>query len=401
MTDKALTITEQDELLAQYGTDDEVRSLAARIKKTFPGGDKLSNFQLVAFAQYCRVTDVNPWRGEAYPFVDYRGQFHVIDGYKALVRWAKQREPYSERYEILKDEVGEGDIGYRCSILRHDAIPLMQSLIQAGMDAKAAFDIAATSAVGVVTKREMVSRKTGKPIDPPTGWTWHERARTRALKNALNKSHGAPSPKELAEGSWMVNGTKTVPDDWKLVTAKTPRYEREAIAEGTAQLRLAHENAQREMAAGKTADDAMIELGFDEWVGPAGDPFLNGDYHGASMDADAREDLRGEMEKDIDHEADLAEAEREVADLGESTKKEPPTARRSWPGDIVKAVVDANLAKDPPNACAMLNKSRVLRTTDELEFVMVWAVAYRGAREDGKEPEDAARYADAQMPQAE
>jgi len=101
---------------------------------------------------------------------------------------------------------------------------------------------------------------------------------------------------------------------------------------------------------------------------------------------------------DIDHEADLSEAEREVADLGESTKKEPPTARRSWPPEIVQAIMDANLAKPAKHAISMLNLSRVLRTTDELEFVMTWANHYRGAREDGKEPEDAARHADAQMP---
>lgn len=312
MTENAL-IAKADDLLAQYGTDDEVDSLAERIKKTLPGGEKLTDFQLVAFAQYCRVTDVNPWRGEAYPFVDWRGQFHVIDGYKAIVRWAKQRAPYSDKYEPLTGEIGEGDKGFRCFILRHDAMPLMRELISAGMSSREAFEIAATSAVGVVTKQEMFSRKNGKPISPPTGWTWEERARTRALKNALNKSHGAPSPKEMAEGSWMVNGTKTIPDDWKALTSNMPTYEREAIAEGNAHHRASHERAVAAMQAGKTADDAMEEL-FGDYIDPEehngalveGVPFLEGDFRGVPMDASAAEDL---------NEAQEDEAEKVAADL--------------------------------------------------------------------------------------
>jgi len=267
--------------MQQYGSDEELHALADRIKETLSGVDKLTDNQVLMFAQYCRVTDVNPWRGEAYPFIDSRGEFHIVDGYKALVRWAKRQAPYSDKYELVTEGLAKDDIGYRCWILRNDALPILTALVQSGLPGREAFEIAATSAIGVVTKNERWSRKYNKEISPPTGWTWDQVAQKRALKNALNLSHGAPSPQELAAGSWVVNDTQTLPEDWQQVTARMPAYEREAIAEGTAQLRKALEHSAQMQAQGFTAKQALEELGFEppEWMTeePTGDPFLNGD----------------------------------------------------------------------------------------------------------------------------
>jgi hypothetical protein len=84
---------------------------------------------------------------------------------------------------------------------------------------------------------------------------------------------------------------------------------------------------------------------------------------------------------------------------GPDVRPGPPTAKRSWPAGIVKPLVDAGLADNPPNATHMLNLSDILRTTDELELVMTWANHYRNQRPPvgDKEPEEAARYADAQL----
>ena len=102
-----------------------------------------------------------------------------------------------------------------------------------------------------------------------------------------------------------------------------------------------------------------------------GDPWLNGDPG---------------------HAADIAEAKREIEDV------EPE--RKGWPSGVVTAIIDAHLAGNTPNTIGMLNLSKVLTPSDELEFILTWANHYRSARAD-KEPKDAAAWADEQMPQAE
>ena len=90
-----------------------------------------------------------------------------------------------------------------------------------------------------------------------------------------------------------------------------------------------------------------------------------------------------------DYDPDLAEAERETRDL------EPE--RKSWPSGIVSAIIDAHLSGNVPNTIGMLNLSKVLQPSDELEFVLTWANHYRTARNDGKEPKEAAGIADAKF----
>ena len=74
--------------------------------------------------------------------------------------------------------------------------------------------------------------------------------------------------------------------------------------------------------------------------------------------------------------------------------------RKGWPSGVVTAIIDAHLAGNTPNTIGMLNLSKVLTPSDELEFILTWANHYRSARAD-KEPKDAAAWADEQMPQAE
>jgi hypothetical protein len=73
----------------------------------------------------------------------------------------------------------------------------------------------------------MWSSKYDKPIDPPVGWTWEQVAR----KRALNLSHGAPSPREIAARSWRIGDTDTIPDDWQIAadTLEGQRYNQHAL----------------------------------------------------------------------------------------------------------------------------------------------------------------------------
>jgi hypothetical protein len=83
----------------------------------------------------------------------------------------------------------------------------------------------------------MRSQKYKKAISPPKGWTWQQVAKKRALKNTLNLSHGAPSPREIAAESWIIGGTKTTPADWDECTPQMLPQARERLAALTAQER--------------------------------------------------------------------------------------------------------------------------------------------------------------------
>jgi len=222
--------------LAEYGERDQVVALGKRLQTMLPGNLTLD--QALTVAQYAWLMDANAFRGEIYP-ATIRGRFCLIEGYKLLVRWAKRQCPYSEKFEPMDPrELPEDAIGARCWILRDDARPLLHDLIQGGANWREAFEIAATSAIGIVSKADRTTRE-GKEMEPPATWTWQQVAEKRALKNALNRSHGAPSPREIANESWWVHDTKTIPADWQDCPPGLPTEAREHLAEQKATARLA------------------------------------------------------------------------------------------------------------------------------------------------------------------
>jgi hypothetical protein len=283
-----------DQTPVEYGDRQAVATLGKRIKSMLPGGDKMSDGQAMALAQYSMLLDANAFRGEVYGYSDNHG-FHLIDGYKILVRWARKTCPYTETYKPIEDLPQEA-IGFRCYILREDARSTLREFVELGASFEQAYELATVSAVGVVTKSDMTTSR-GNPMDPPKGWTWAQVAKKRALKNALNLSHGAPSPREIAAQSWEVNGVETTPDDWDDVTPEMPQYEREAVAEGAARIRQAHDTAQERIAQGHTADEAANEL-FDEANGDGIFHVTAPDFSGAPLDADAYND-RQQIGKDV------------------------------------------------------------------------------------------------------
>lgn len=236
MATEIATTKESGALFAQWGDREDIHQTAKRIQVMLPG-QKLSYENALSVAQYAKLTGLNPFRGEFYAY-ESKGKLVLVDGYKALTRWAREQCSYTDRYDPLpKEELRDGAvIGYRCWILREDAVPMLQSLVQCGATFQEAFENVAKAAVGVVTGRDMTSRS-GERIDPPTGWTWDQVARKRALKNALNISHGAPNLYELAQQSWQVNGVETIPADWEEITPEMTSEERERLAELTARER--------------------------------------------------------------------------------------------------------------------------------------------------------------------
>ena len=238
--------------LQEWGSYDEVLALGQRLKMLLPGGDKMSGEQAMAAAQYFMSIGANPFRGESYAYVDKRGKLVFVDGYKLLTRWAGRECPYVDRYVPMKeDEIGDGDVGVWCTVLREDKTEMMRELTKAGAPWGEAYGIAATKAGGVVRSGEQANR------NPPTGWTWLDVARKRALKNALNLSHGMPTMKELSKESWLVDNVETAPQDWEGIDPDIYRPDAEREALHNAQERLwkeKHPEAAAEQEAMREPD---------------------------------------------------------------------------------------------------------------------------------------------------
>jgi hypothetical protein len=271
---KELTVVEQQEDLSLevFGKRSDIDKLAKRIQVMLPGGDKLTTEQCYSLAQYSILTGANPFRGEIYAIpleVDKQTgkatKIALDDGYKLLIRWAKSKCEYSEWYEPLTQGINEGDIGFTCYILRQDKQELLNTFLKGGMALDRAMDICTVSAVGVVRYGESHYRydgkwhKKGDPMDPPTGWTWEQVAKKRALKNALNLSHGAPSLAEIARESWNVQGVQTQPEDWQDVHSQMLPAEAEATAAYNARLREMHEREPTVETAAEAADELFGE----------------------------------------------------------------------------------------------------------------------------------------------
>jgi len=239
---------------AEWGDKEAILALGNRFKAMMPG--KLSASEALLLAQYSAAMGANPFRGEVYAYAS-KGKLILVEGYKLLVRWARRQCQFYERYERLTndtDTIPEGALAFRCRILRQDAVADMARLANAGVPN--AYEICSTEAVGVVTKDDTWSKNQNKPIPPPKGWTWEAVARKRALKNALNRAYGAPSPKEVADETWMVDDVETVPKDWEDITPEMTVAERDATARYSARRRLSPP------AEPKTFAEAMDELGF-------------------------------------------------------------------------------------------------------------------------------------------
>jgi len=180
-----------------WGDRAEIAAVGRRLKALLPGGEKFSDNQAMALAQYAQVTDSNPFRGEVYGY-ESRGKFVIVEGYKLLVRWAKRQCDFTEKYTELTPEerkahgVAEDTIAVKCHILRDDKKADIKLFLECGATFQEALAQVMVTAVGTLSKKEMAAL-----VDPPKSWTWLQVAEKRALKNALNRAYGMPSPKEI------------------------------------------------------------------------------------------------------------------------------------------------------------------------------------------------------------
>jgi len=219
---------------------EQVEAMARRLRYMLPGGERMSLRAAMALAQYSMLVGANPFRGDVYAIVDENQpeRFELVDGYKLLVRDALNTCGFTPHYEPIAEgdpEYLEGAVGFRCYVLRNDN-PHFATLVNAGVQYMEALRFCAPSAVGIVRPNEMKTHS-GREINPPKGWSWQERARTRALKNALRKAYASPSPEARRESAWTVGATETVPSDWYDCEPGMTTEEKEALAKVNAQSR--------------------------------------------------------------------------------------------------------------------------------------------------------------------
>lgn len=250
------------------GDKEELIDLGNKMKALLPGGDKLSDTQAMSVGNYAALTRANPFRGEIYGY-ESKGQLVLVDGYKILIRWAKKisdyDEDYGERLSSGVEGIKDGDVGYRCTIMRHDRKKGIREYVTLGATFKEAYDLVSNSAVGIVTANE-----TRNP--PPKGWSWDQVARKRALKNVLNQAYAMPSIEELAKLNWEVDDQTTIPEDWADPEIYKTTEEAERHAELSAKERERQDKVSRMDKAEKevlkqeieTATEAMRNNGDDD-----------------------------------------------------------------------------------------------------------------------------------------
>jgi hypothetical protein len=232
--DTALAVYEKFDMgISLYGDFRDSVALAQRIKRTVPGADKLDDWNLVAYANYCIATGANPHR-DMHAWQDKWGNLQLCEDYKLLVRWAMAQESFTAYYEPMDaDRLKAGDIGYNCHLMRESSYQKLDLLCKAGIDPVVALRMVRTTVGGIVRAQEASSPCNIK------GWDWITVAQKRSLKNALNQAYGMPSLAEIARMSWNVDGIQTEPEDWEISQENATPAERRETARYKAKLRKA------------------------------------------------------------------------------------------------------------------------------------------------------------------
>jgi len=209
MTDEKQLTVRHESALDVYGSGDDIKTLAQRIKLCLPGGGKLSDSEALSLAQLSVAYELNPFNGEVW-YIPGRG---TMVGIKGLRKSARKQGNYWPTFDILgkvdKQALGipENAIAYRCNIYRTDllsqaaeAIDLMR---KAGM--ANAFEVYAykpAEGIGYVTPGESTKMKPDQA------------ARKRAESDALKVAFDLPFASEVGNG----NTIGYVDAEWSDVT---------------------------------------------------------------------------------------------------------------------------------------------------------------------------------------
>jgi hypothetical protein len=278
--DNALVVRE-DVSLEAYGKVEKVREMTRRLMAMLPSAKDLGTAGAGALAQASLAMGLNPFIGQIWAIpqggrnkngtYDTYGIMVGISGLRAKAHEQAKADGgmYSVHYRIPRGEEVEGLAINQGDIVR--ACDLVVSGRRARAHLEMTKEVPRYTGIGVYRKGE---RTKMNPLQV---------ARKRAEAEAIKQAFDVPLS--------FVSGPGNVTDIE--IEDEPERYTEhgEGLVNG---------------ASKKSADDALGDLGFDEWSGNApppidyngelieGDEFLEGDYHGAPKDADAYDDLKAE-----------------------------------------------------------------------------------------------------------
>jgi len=335
MTETAI-VTRGNVQLAAYGDIEEVRELTRRILTMLPGAKDLGPYGAGALAQASLAMGLNPLIGEVWAIPQGGRQ---NDGtHKSYAIMVGIKGLRTKAHEQARADHGMFTVHFRSPTEDEMyGVKLNNGDIARACDLVVSGDRAARhhDLTGEVPRYVGIGVYRG---GESTKMHPLQVARKRAEADAIKQAYDVPL-------SFVSGGAQQVDIE---VEDEPEQYEENGDG-------LVRGNAQ----------DAIDDL-YGEYVEEDG-------YTGAAPGPDTREDLRADE------------------------SRRAPTAAREWPKATIDAVMDAGFARPAKHAVKMLSLSDVLHTTDEIELVLTWANHYRGQREDGAEPQEAAKYADAQL----
>jgi hypothetical protein len=216
MTEEKAVALRQESALDVYGSGEDIKTLAKRIKVCLPGGNKLQEHDALALAQLSVAYGLNPFNGEVWLLVGKDGASRgTMVGIKGLRKAARKQGGYWPVFNVLnkaeKAELGipETAVAYRCLVYRTDVLRQVAESIKMLHDGgmKDAFEIYAykpAEGVGYCNPGEATKMKTDQA------------ARKRSEADALKVAFDLPFATELTGGEtvgyidteWEVLGTE-------------------------------------------------------------------------------------------------------------------------------------------------------------------------------------------------
>lgn len=223
--EKALTTT-TGSALDVYGSGDDIKTLARRIKLCLPGGDKLQDHEALALAQLSIAYQLNAFNGEVW-YIPGKG---TQVGIKGLRKAARHQSNYWLEHVLLTDEERRGNlvpdkaIAYKCILHRTDMMLTAAAIIKAMRDAgmENAFEVYAyrpAIGIGYWTPGESTKMK------------GDQAARKRAEAEALKVAFDLPFASEIGNGDRI----GYVDAEWSEVQDVAPKLTGEALQERMAE----------------------------------------------------------------------------------------------------------------------------------------------------------------------
>lgn len=218
--EKALTTTSQTSALDVYGSGDDIKTLARRIKLCLPGGDKLQDHEALALAQLSIAYQLNAFNGEVW-YIPGKG---TQVGIKGLRKAARHQSNYWLEHVLLTDEERRGNlvpdkaIAYKCILHRTDMMLTAAAIIKAMRDAgmENAFEVYAyrpAIGIGYWTPGESTKMK------------GDQAARKRSEAEALKVAFDLPFASEIGNGDRI----GYVDAEWSEVQDVAPKLTGEAL----------------------------------------------------------------------------------------------------------------------------------------------------------------------------